>query len=277
MYLDKSDTKALRIADRVINSAMRLGAQVYDWEFFNKTGRINTTNEQTSGTVAVANGGSVVTLTGGTWPAGLVGMRIRIEDSSSDYEFGTRNGTATGTFVSGHQWNGTSVTTGTYVLYKDKISLAGDCRNFRDLLCEGTNWRPVYVSYQEYLTYKRENPTLTGDPNVYAHDNSYLYFWPYPDSAGIIDYSYERWPASAATAGASIDWPDQRIDVLYGLIGLQLDIVRGKMTYDEGIQRARNMAWKMASDDPKYKGPDCIQPMGDLPVRYWRKEIEFTP
>lgn len=267
-YLDKSDTKALRVADRIINSAMRLGAQVYDWEWFNKTGRINTTNDQSSGTVAIAAAGSVVTLTGGTWPAGLVGMKIRINGSTSEFEFGTRNGGATGTFISGHQWNAAAVTTGTYVLYKDRISLPSDCRGFREMLFEGTTWRPIYVSYQDFLAFKRDNPTMTGCPQVYAHDDSYIYTWPYPNSAAAADCSYERWPASAATAAASIDWPDQRIDVLYGLCGLQLDIHRGKMSFDEGIQRARNMAWKMASDDPKWKGPDCIAPMdGVLPTR----------
>lgn len=264
LYLDKNDIKALRVADRLINSALRLGASAYNWEWFNKTGRINTVAQQSSGTVAITNGLSVATLTGGTWPSGLVGMRIRINDSDADFEFGTRNGNTTGTFISDHQWNDTTVVAGTYLLYKDRCSLAGDCRKFGGINVEDTEWDPYYGSYEGWLAYKRQNPRQDGDPEYVAHDNSYLYFWPPPDAAEGIDYRYERWPASAAAASDSIDWPAQRIDVLYGLIGLQLEVHRGKMTYDEALSRAKNMAWRMAGDDPKYDGPDAVQPF-DVP------------
>lgn len=274
LYLDKTDTKALRVADRIINSAMRLGAQVLDWEFFNKTGRINTVAQQSSGTVAVAAAGSTVTLTSATWPTGLVGMRIRIDSADADHEFGTRTGANTGTFVSGHQWNDDAVTTGTYILYKDRHSLAGDCRRFGQLVTEALDWDPLYMSYDGWLTYKAQNPRMSGDPGVVAHDNSYIYTWPPPETAEAIDYSYERWPASAATAGDSIDWPDQRIDVLYGLCGIQLDIHRGKISYDEGLLRARRMAWTLGNDDSKQKGPDIAKPMGDVPASF--NNMEFS-
>lgn len=273
-YLDKSDAKALRVADRIINSAMRLGATAYDWEWFQKTGRVNTVAQQSSGTVAISNGGTQVVLTGGTWPTTVVGRHIRINDSDADFEIGTRDSATSATFVSGHQWNDTAVTTGTYVLYKDRVSLPGDCRKFGGINVEDTEWDPVYGDFQGWLRYKRVNPLQSGDPDYVAHDNSYLYFWPPPDSAEAIDCAYDRWPASASTAADTIDWPDQRIDVLYGLIGLQLEVHRGKMTYDEAMSRAKNMAWRMAGDDPKYKGPESISPMSMGEVyhrpRHWQ-------
>lgn len=259
-YFDKADVKAQRVMDRVINGAFRLLAQCYDWEHFNSKARINTVAQQSSGTVAVSQGASTVTLTGATWPTALTDYYIRIDDSDIDHAFSARVGTTTGTMATGEVWNDAAVTTGTYVLFKERYSLPSNCRKFGHMTVQDMEWAPMYLSRQEYLAYKLNNIRFTGDPTAITHDSSYIYLWPPPDEAVAIDFAYQRWPTTMSTSTDTMDWLDERIEVVYGLIGIQLQIHDKKLDWHNGMLAARNFCREFADQEPKRNAPDAVMP-----------------
>jgi len=267
-FFDKVDTKSTRVIDRAVNTALRLVAQSFNWEFYNTIGRINTVEQQSSGTVAIANGGSTVTLTGATWPTDLTDYSIRINSEDVDHGFSVRDGATTGTLISGQIWNGDTQTTASYVLYRSRYDLAGDCRKFGEFQPQNLDWDLTYISKEAFEAQKNVNISFTGDPVWVSHDNTYAYFWPPTDAAKAVLYNYDRWPASASTGGDSIDWDTTRMDMLYAAMDIAIKIHQDKLSWANGLNEVRNVAHLMSGDEPKRSARNYVRSMyggGDFP------------
>ncbi len=268
-FHDKTDSKSTRVIDRTVNSALRLLAESHDWEYYNTEGRINTVPQQSSGTVAVTQAASTVTLTGATWPSGLTDYYIRINSSDVDYSFSSRDGDTTATFSTGQVWLDTTQTTATYSLYQSRYDLPTDCRKFGQFNVQDFDWSPTYVSKEVFLQEKTRDISFNGDPVWISHDNTYAYLWPPPAERKALPFNYQRWPASVSTGTDTIDWDSNRLDLLYGAMGLMIDVHQRKMTYPQAIGAVRQTAYLMSSDEPKRSARTCVRSMYSDP--------SFTP
>lgn len=260
IFFDSSDVKSRRLTDRSINGGMRLLAQSYEWPHYNTIGRINTVPQQSSGTVAITQAASTAVLTSATWPTDLTDYYIRIDSDYTDYYFSARVGDNTGTFATGQVYNGDTATADTYILYKERYSLPSDCRQFGRLSSEYLDWGLNYKSREDYLTIKLRDIKNSGDPQIVSHDDSYAYFWPPPDERKAVSFTYQRWPATMTASTDVADWPDSQIDILYGVIGIQMQMNDHKLSWQEGLVQAKQFCWHFADQAQLRNAPEVVQP-----------------
>lgn len=262
-YYDMTDTKGQRVLMRATNDATRFAAEMWPMEYFFDRGRINTSEWQDTGTVAITKGAATVTLSAAASFASTdVGKMIRIAGADYDCEMGTYTGTHTMSFVSTDVWNNTTQTAATYALYKDRYTLPTNCAKFGRLLDSNLDWGFAYLpSYQDWLEYKTMHPHDKGHPAVIASDAQYLYMWPPADERTSVDFWFTRVPTEVSALGSTLDWPDNLLGVLRALVEPFIEVHKHTITREAAEAMALSILKRRLSREPKYMGPQCIQPM----------------
>ena len=262
-YYDLNDTKGQRVLMRATNDAVRFAAEVWPMEYFYDRGRINTTEWQDTGTIAITHGAAVAVLSAAaSFASTAVGKMIRIAGADYDCEIGTYNGTHTLTFVSSDIWNNTTQTAAAYALYKDRYPLPTDCAKFGRLLDSNLDWGFAYLpSYDDWLKYKAARPHDTGDPAVIASDARYLYIWPPPDQDTAIDFWYLRVPTEVTALGSTMDWPDNLLGALRAIVEPFIEIHKHTIDRATGEAMAQAIIKRRFAREPHYMGPQCVLPM----------------
>lgn len=121
---DSSNSTA---ATQALNAAQRDAARRHPWPELRTRAFVSTVAAYSTGTVAVSNGGTTWTLTGGTYPTDVATGKYRIALGVNKpwHTIITRtSGAAVET--TGMTFLGTTVTASTYVAYKSHYSLASD-------------------------------------------------------------------------------------------------------------------------------------------------------
>ena len=115
-------------ARKRIARAIKALNEMHEWSHRLSRSRVTTEAQYATGTVAIANGGTAVTLTSGTWDTAWStapsSRRIFISGRPEPYDI-TIASTTTGQLSDA--WAGTTQTAASYVLFRDTYPLPTDC------------------------------------------------------------------------------------------------------------------------------------------------------
>lgn len=109
---------------RLCNQSLAHLCGLQEWPFLWTLDWFQTTAEYTTGTVSITDGSAVITGTGTTWTAAMVGRKIRFEGSIANYTIKTFTSTTSITLDQTYQ--GTTDTDATYTIFKDEYLLRAD-------------------------------------------------------------------------------------------------------------------------------------------------------
>jgi hypothetical protein len=198
-----------------------------DLAFMIGEGRIQTEESYDTGTVAVTDAGTGITLTDGTWVTTWTKRRIRIQGATEFYDISTFGSTTTATM--GTAWQGDTESGLTYEMYRDIYSMPADCAYSKELLLwDVTNGRRIeFVDYPEFRENKRTILSVTGEPTeatrlgVITSGSDVLAqieFGPEaPASSRTILLDYYKSPTKPATISTALSpgWPAAFDDVIW--------------------------------------------------------------
>jgi hypothetical protein len=225
---NRSGAVAVALAKECTNRALRRIAE-NDHPHFIKQGYINLVAPYSSGTVAVAEGGTVVTGTNATWTSAMTNRYMKIDDEPVHFQL-TSWVSATGfTFAGGAKWLNDSVTSGTYVIYKDTYDLPSDFRKTGSILEKTMLAEVEWISNpDDWHKRKMQNYTLTGPPQWVCMAESKLRVWPYETDISVLPFLYYYWPTDLSADADVMDFPDALIDLVRAAIRAEVAIERGK-------------------------------------------------
>ncbi|MCZ7644345.1 MAG: hypothetical protein M5U26_03535 [Planctomycetota bacterium] len=164
---DQSD-KALRQYARIANASNVALRQCGPWQFEKRLEKKALQPLYDTGTVAVAVGAAVVTLTGGTFPAAAAGMFIRFNGEPQQYRVSTRDGAGQVTLE--ENYLGTdNLTEATYTLTDELLTLPTRAYRIEHLLLDEVT-TPLQDLDLEYLQYLRMQAREINRPFYYAAD-----------------------------------------------------------------------------------------------------------
>ena len=212
-----------------LQESYRLNCAEHTWRHLLTEGAIVTEAAYSTGTVAVTNGSTSVTLTGGTWVTTWTNRKIRLSGASEVYSITITSGT-TGTL--NRAFNGTTLTAGTYEIFRDTYTLPTDCDYGRTLLIlDPVNSTSIEIKdYLEFQRYKMRNPGVTGTPmwatmvglSTVALDGSggrplpQIEFGPEAPSVAVVYpiFYYKKITLTVFLDGFP-DWPENFEDMLW--------------------------------------------------------------
>jgi hypothetical protein len=196
-------TSRSRFHRRAVFGAMREVAHEHHWSYFYQSGRINTVAPYMTGTIEFDYTGGTwerqMTITDGTWPAWAAYGTIIINDIQ--YSVAERQ-TGSVLQLSIHSTPHEDIAAGTgFTLMRDCYLLPADFWTI-DQLYTPQSWRRLsYVHPREWLVAHRYNTTSSNTPFYYTIRGSQdfqgcmeICFYPFPDTATSIDFTYSRRP-----------------------------------------------------------------------------------
>lgn len=203
---------------RRINNAYVNEAMCHPWSFLLKRWTLQTEAAYATGTVNPTNGGTSLTLTGGTWVTSWTtspsNRRIAMQGSITPYDL-TISGAAAGTIAD--PWIGATTATASYSMWRDTYPLPADC-----------GYGKLMALYDPELGFKIDNknqsiflrelmlqPSLVGIPELLmivnqtseAPPRPQFRMWPAPATVRAYHGFYFRRPDFMTTDATYPDWP----------------------------------------------------------------------
>jgi hypothetical protein len=228
---NRSDSVAVTIAKECTNRAIRRIAE-RDHPHFRQMGYIPLVAAYSSGTIAIANGGTIVSGTNATWSSAYTGDYMKIGDDSTHYQLTSYTSAASGPSFAldgGAKWLGDTITSGTYTIYRDTYSFPSDYRTMGKFveasLLTDVDWFDAEDAW--YLN-KMQNAGMTGPPRWACLENDKLRLWPYETNLSNLSFIYYRWPTDMVNDADVMDFPDPLIDLVRAAIRAEVAIERGK-------------------------------------------------
>lgn len=229
---DRSSSLADTEAIEILNDAVDMIAMKRQWDYYHTRGAIQARALYETGTVAIANGGTTMTLTGGTWPSWAASGEIFVDNTWVVIESRTSNSQV----EIADAWGNDTITASTYQLVQFRYSLPVDCIRISDALF-GKQWpfmgRPTSAAHIECL--KDAWQSTNNNPFTWAVEGTWLCLWPVPESNRNINLLYFRRPTPVASSGDTIDWDSQHPFVLHRAIEY-ISALRRKADSDEKIK-----------------------------------------
>lgn len=244
-YYDKLDTVAQARVERCIEDGLRMAGRAREWAHQISDTPINAIAPYSTGTVSVSNGGTSVTGTGTVFPSDVVTANAFIEFNGENhwYAISARGGDTALTLLNAYSnRSGTSLTDVTYTIVYPFYELPANFRRHLSLLDVGANqclaWADVPALWEAHSAnagtatpYAYGVTTKRHDPNVKG-----LLLYPAPAQIEKYQLVYTRhagWYSSATPASSTfamkaasdavyVDWPDDKLDILYAAILVKL-------------------------------------------------------
>jgi len=228
---NRADAPAVAIQKEVVNRAVRRIAEK-DHPHFRKMGYIPLEASYSSGTIAIAEGGTIVSGTNATWSSAMTGSYMKIDDNSVHFQLTSYTSAVTGPSFAldgGAKWLGDTITSGTYTIYKDTYAFPDDYRTMGKFaeasLLTDVDWLDAE---DEWYLNKMRNAGMTGPPQWACLENDKLRLWPYETDLSNLSFIYNRWPVNMVAVGDLMDFPDSLIDLVRSAIRFEVAIERGK-------------------------------------------------
>lgn len=228
---NRADANSVIIAKEVANRALRRIAE-RDHPHFRKQGYIPLVAAYSSGTVAIDNGGTLVSGTNATWSSAFTGRYMKIGDEPVPFKLITYvSGVSGPSFAldGGAKWLNTAVTSSTYTIYKDTYDFPSDYRTMgkfvESSLLTDVDWLD---SEDEWHLNKMRNFGMTGPPRWACLENDKLRLWPYATDLTNLTFIYYFWPTDMVADDDLMDFPDAQIDLVRAAIRAEVAIERGK-------------------------------------------------
>lgn len=204
-----------------INAKIREIIERNDWLRLIKTGTLQTVAPYDTGTLAVTNGLNTLTLTGGTFIAGMTGRPIRIANRPESYIF-TYLSASTGTLS--RVYEGDTDTAAAFKMFKNVYAAPSDLDRIESIKVPRTG-RDLDQCGREYLDERDAARTQYGAAEKYAlYDDSsdatplvQIELWPIPDRAEGLPIRYRVLVAELAATGDTLAGWINPFAVLYGV------------------------------------------------------------
>lgn len=206
---------------QAVDDALGMVSMERDCPWLHTLGRINFVAPYTTGTVAIAAGSAVLTLTGGTFPTWAASGEILIQNQWQTIL--TRDSATQLTLD--NAWATATVTAEGYTLAQSEYTLPSDCMKVDQIVqsvnialqANPTSRAKVEVAkifWQSGQTY----------PAYWAIERDRLVLWPYPSIAAMCNLLYFKRPAALTLDTDIADWDPNQLEVLRRAIEYQIAI-----------------------------------------------------
>jgi hypothetical protein len=250
MFRDRTGSKADAELTQAVNDALMMLATEHEWPWYQTVGRINVYAAYTTGTIAMTNGSTAVTLTGGTFPFATVGVTGPAEIYVNGMYHRLASITDGTNAVMVNAWKEANYS-GIYSLAQIEYTLPTDLRQLSKVT--STNqwiWGPNPVSrFTVEEARQTWSPTATSPPRMWAIERDRIVIWPPSNVDKMANLLYLRKPADLVGSTDAADWDPNLKELLYRALDYQVacrgDCVAGDKAdtfraYRESI--ARNVA-----------------------------------
>lgn len=223
MYRDRTGSKADAELVQAVNEALMMVSTSKDWTWYETIGNLTFRAVYTTGTVAISNGSTTVTLTGGTFPYTTVGVDgvADIYINGMPHRLASiTNGT---TAVLAYAWQETSYN-GTYSLAQTEYTLPSDLVKLSRITSVSTwVWGPEPVSrYDLEIARQQWRLSSTQPPRMWAIERDRLCIWPAPSADQMVNLLYLRRPADLSGPTDVADWDPNLTELLHRAIDYQV-------------------------------------------------------
>jgi hypothetical protein len=213
-YQDHVGTKAdTEIREAVDDALYLIASQPMPDSWYQTLGTVTLNGAYQTGTVAITNGSTTVTLSSGTWPTWAgTNAEILLTDGLW-YRVATRDSTTQITLTSAFQGNtGTGLT---YTLAQMQIVLPSDCRKISEVIrTQYWIWGPDPVS-RALLEMNKQTWVLgSSGVSLWSVERDRMVIWPYSTTTSAINLLYFRAPAKLVSDTDTADWDPLRLEVL---------------------------------------------------------------
>lgn len=209
-----------------VNDALAMICQDHLWPHYKTHGTLSLNARQTTGTIAIANGGTNAVLTGATWPTTAALGKILVNGQVQRISSRTSGSTV----VITNAWQEASVTAGTYVYFQDEYTLPSDLMRFGCLIPGqshpfGTG-QPV--GFEQLLQLQCELAQTDAFPLFWCVHGSggtdKIMLYPAPSSNFLLPFWYYRRPATLVNGSDEADWMPGHVQLLHRAIDYQVAI-----------------------------------------------------
>ena len=224
MSHDKVGSKATTQIKQAVNSALGMLGKINKWNWLIKRGRINPRAFSNSGTVAVTDDSTTVTLTGSTFPSWVAGTEFIYDGVAT--KISTRDSDTQITLE--FAFNGTSASGANYTIFQYKYDLPNDCLQIDHLL--GGQRFPTGSKHVDMGTLEEIRDTLNfSNPDAYywASSGGKMVLWPYPSEDRMLNYIYYAKPADLVSDSDTADWDIAHISILHRAIDYHVSVTMG--------------------------------------------------
>lgn len=168
--LGEDDAATTTLAGQALDLAQRDVARAHPWPELFTQAFVNTSDDYSTGTVALTNGDETVTLTGGTFPTTVVTRLFRFALSAGSQWYGVATRTDDTHIELSQAYVGTTTTSTSYVLYRNTIVLVAAVDRVGSIwLHNGTTVTELeYVPSAQWLMDFGHFPTGLGPPTHYT-------------------------------------------------------------------------------------------------------------
>lgn len=217
----QSDTVLLQ----AVNNAVAWVATARFWERYKTHGELSLQEPYATGTIAIANASTTVTLTTGTWPSWAASGKLLI--SGKLYRIASRS--SNNVVLLTTAWADDALTASTYTLIRDEYPLPADCLKFGRFY-PGQAWgdggSPASLEYvlqaQNDFTYSQKYPSMYA---VHGSGNSdKLILYPHPNDSQQLPFWYYRKPATLTTGTDTVDADALHLELIHRSIDYQIAI-----------------------------------------------------
>lgn len=242
---DNTGSKADTEVREIVDESLAYLAMVKQWPYLQARGVINTVASYSIGTVAITNGLSILTLTGGTWPTWAASGAVYINNSWVTVS--TRD-SATQLTINGAYGEQTE-TAASFIISQHAYTLPTDLMRITGVYF-GQNWPyTVEVSSAKLDMYRDLWQTGNAFPYCWAITASQFMVWPYPSTTHRVNLLYYKRPALLVSASDTADWDPLHLLVLHRSIdyhaSLRGEIVAGTSREARAnLEDAIALAWE---------------------------------
>ena len=213
-YQDHVGTKADTEVREIVDDALYLiASQPLPDSWYTTLGAIALNAAYTTGTVAVTNLSTTVTLTSGTWPTwAATNAEILLTDGIW-YKIFSRDSTTQLTLVQAFQ--GTTGSLLSYTLAQMQVVLPSDCRKINEVIrSQYWVWGPDPTS-RAVLEMNKQSWTFgTSGVSLWSIERDRIVIWPYSSTTAAVSLLYFRAPAKLVSDTDIADWDPLRLEVL---------------------------------------------------------------
>ena len=218
---DRTGARSDEVIRSAVNDAITQLSRDLNSQWWYREQDVLLRGSYSTGTVAVTNGSSTVTLTGGTFPGWVADAGSRILLGNRLYEINTRN---SDTQVSLEvAYSGDTNAALAYEVVSVSTALPENLLQIKDIFYgQDWVWGSQPVSFMEVVEYQRAYQWTQERSYVWAIAQARIHLWPAPSSDVQVSIVYYAKPAALTVSTDVADVDPIHLDILYRAIDHQI-------------------------------------------------------
>lgn len=252
MMFGVTGTQADTEVKQAVGEALERVATVRRWPWYRRHGQLALNGAYATGTIALVQGSSTITLTGGTFPTWATSSLAKVRIGNQIFRVLTR--TSGTQLVLDAAWVEASNAAATYTLYQDEYALPSDLYRFGELL-PGPRWGMGPIPTSPEALDQQQNAVLYGQKfsGAFAIQGQNVVFSQYPSQDTVLFYSYYARPADLVSGTDVADWDPAHKSLIRRAIDVEVALRYGKYaggTAEQAFARFDD-AFKLASKNDR--------------------------